>query len=145
MADTTRVRLVLLRRHSPHLANPDWLAACGGLQDEPLAWPKGTGKIPLGPFKEVGASLSERPGRHIGLRTFVAVCREEHVWPGGVHLEFTREDVTECIGGSHEVLEDQLGIRYMTLCDPRLNARQSLDLAFQISELLRDRPGTPVT
>ena len=72
------------------------------------------------------------------LRTFVSVCRDENVWPGGVHLEFTGEDVTECIGGSHEVREDELGVRYMTLCDPRLNARQSLDLAFQISELLRD-------
>jgi 3-deoxy-7-phosphoheptulonate synthase len=75
------------------------------------------------------------------LSTFVAVCREHDVWPGGVHLEFTGEDVTECIGGSHEVLEDELGVRYMTLCDPRLNARQSLDLAFRISELLRDHPG----
>ena len=59
------------------------------------------------------------------------------VWPGGVHLEFTGEDVTECLGGSDEVLEEHLDDRYETLCDPRLNARQSLDLAFRLAELMR--------
>ncbi len=68
---------------------------------------------------------------------FFTACRQERVWPGGVHLEFTGEDVTECLGGSEEVLEEQLDARYMTLCDPRLNARQSLDLAFSIAELMR--------
>ena len=68
---------------------------------------------------------------------FFAVCRESGVWPGGVHLEFTGEDVTECLGGAEEVLEDQLSVRYHTLCDPRLNARQSLDLAFRLAELMR--------
>lgn len=68
---------------------------------------------------------------------FFAVCRAGGVWPGGVHLEFTGEDVTECLGGSEEVLEEQLNSRYMTLCDPRLNARQSLDLAFRVAELMR--------
>ena len=56
---------------------------------------------------------------------------------GGVHLEFTGEDVTECLGGSEAVLEEQLSSRYMSLCDPRLNARQSLDLAFRLAELMR--------
>ena len=58
-------------------------------------------------------------------------------WPGGVHLEFTGEDVTECLGGSEAVLEEQLDHRYETLCDPRLNGRQSLDLAFRVAELMR--------
>jgi len=71
------------------------------------------------------------------LEGFVATCRSEDTWPGGVHLEFTGEDVTECLGGAEAVLEDQLETRYMTLCDPRLNARQSLDLAFRLAELLR--------
>jgi 3-deoxy-7-phosphoheptulonate synthase len=71
---------------------------------------------------------------------FFAACRREGVWPGGIHLEFTGEDVTECLGGSEAVLEEQLNARYMTLCDPRLNARQSLDLAFRLAELMR-RPG----
>jgi 3-deoxy-7-phosphoheptulonate synthase len=70
---------------------------------------------------------------------FFAACWEEGVWPGGVHLEFTGEDVTECLGGSEEVVEDQLSHRYETLCDPRLNARQSLDLAFHLAELMRQR------
>jgi 3-deoxy-7-phosphoheptulonate synthase len=68
---------------------------------------------------------------------FFAACRRERVWPGGVHLEFTGEDVTECLGGSEAVLEEQLSARYMSLCDPRLNARQSLDLAFRVAELMR--------
>ena len=71
------------------------------------------------------------------LEGFVSTCRSEDTWPGGVHLEFTGEDVTECLGGAEEVLEDQLETRYMTLCDPRLNARQSLDLAFRLAELMR--------
>ena len=59
------------------------------------------------------------------------------MWPGGVHIELTGENVTECLGGTHEVLGDHLEQRYETECDPRLNARQSLDLAFQVAELLR--------
>ena len=62
----------------------------------------------------------------------------EGVWPGGVHIEFTGEDVTECVGGSAAVLEEELTMRYESLCDPRLNARQSLDLAFRVGELMRD-------
>jgi 3-deoxy-7-phosphoheptulonate synthase len=59
------------------------------------------------------------------------------VWPGGVHVELTGENVTECLGGTEEVLGDHLEHRYETMCDPRLNARQSLDLAFQVAELVR--------
>ena len=68
---------------------------------------------------------------------FFAAHREVGTWPGGVHLEITGEDVTECLGGSEAVLEEQLDTRYETLCDPRLNARQSLDLAFRVAELMR--------
>jgi 3-deoxy-7-phosphoheptulonate synthase len=71
------------------------------------------------------------------LEGFFAAHRAAGTWPGGVHLEFTGEDVTECLGGGEEVLESQLDHRYETLCDPRLNARQSLDLAFRIAELMR--------
>jgi 3-deoxy-7-phosphoheptulonate synthase len=71
---------------------------------------------------------------------FFAACRGEGVWPGGVHLEFTGDDVTECVGGSAAVLEEHLDTRYETLCDPRLNARQSLDLAFRVAELMRQDP-----
>ncbi len=58
-------------------------------------------------------------------------------WPGGVHIELTGEDVTECLGGADEILDTDLDTRYETMCDPRLNARQSLDLAFQVAALLR--------
>jgi 3-deoxy-7-phosphoheptulonate synthase len=68
---------------------------------------------------------------------FFAAHHAVGTWPGGVHLEFTGEDVTECLGGSEAVLEEQLDHRYETLCDPRLNARQSLDLAFRVAGLMR--------
>jgi 3-deoxy-7-phosphoheptulonate synthase len=71
------------------------------------------------------------------IEQFFAAHRDEGTWPGGVHLEFTGADVTECVGGSEAVLEEELDGRYMTLCDPRLNARQSLDLAFRVAELMR--------
>ena len=73
------------------------------------------------------------------LRGFFAACRAEGAWPGGVHLEFTGDDVTECIGGVEPVAESDLGVHYSTLIDPRLNARQSLDVAFQVAELLRPK------
>jgi 3-deoxy-7-phosphoheptulonate synthase len=73
------------------------------------------------------------------LTSFFAVCRAEGVWPGGMHLEFTGDNVTECVGGVEPVAEDDLGIHYSSLVDPRLNARQSLDVAFQVAELLRPR------
>ena len=75
------------------------------------------------------------------IRGFFEACRQEGAWPGGVHLEFTGEHVTECLGGSEAVVEDQLTVNYATLCDPRLNARQSLDLAFRVAELMRDATG----
>ena len=71
------------------------------------------------------------------IKAFFAVCLQEGVAPGGVHLELTHEDVTECLGGAEEVLDDHLQNRYLALCDPRLNARQSVDLAFQIGEMLQ--------
>jgi 3-deoxy-7-phosphoheptulonate synthase len=71
------------------------------------------------------------------LRGFFAACDAADVWPGGVHVELTGENVTECLGGTEEVLGDHLEHRYETMCDPRLNARQSLDLAFQVAELVR--------
>ncbi len=71
------------------------------------------------------------------LELFFGLCRAEGVWPGGVHVELTGDDVTECLGGAEEIGEDDLAMRYTSTCDPRLNARQSLDLAFRVAELLR--------
>ncbi len=61
----------------------------------------------------------------------------EGTWPGGLHIELTGDNVTECVGGSDDLADANLGDRYTTVCDPRLNARQSLDLAFRAAELLR--------
>jgi 3-deoxy-7-phosphoheptulonate synthase len=71
------------------------------------------------------------------IRGFFAVHRAEGTWPGGVHVELTGDDVTECLGGVEDILEEQLPLRYTTTCDPRLNARQSIDLSFRVAELLR--------
>jgi 3-deoxy-7-phosphoheptulonate synthase len=71
------------------------------------------------------------------IRGYFSVHRAEGTWPGGIHVELTGDDVTECLGGSDEVLSAHLVERYETMCDPRLNARQSLDLAFQVAEMLR--------
>jgi len=69
---------------------------------------------------------------------FFSAHHSEGTWPGGVHVELTGDNVTECLGGAEEILDTDLGARYETVCDPRLNARQSVDLAFQVAELLRD-------
>jgi 3-deoxy-7-phosphoheptulonate synthase len=71
------------------------------------------------------------------IKAFFMVHQQEGTVPGGVHLELTAEDVTECLGGAEEVLDSHLADRYEALCDPRLNARQSLDLAFQVGEMLQ--------
>jgi 3-deoxy-7-phosphoheptulonate synthase len=71
------------------------------------------------------------------LRGFFAAHKQVGTWPGGVHVELTGDDVTECLGGFGDIAEDQLHERYTTTCDPRLNARQSIDLAFRIAEFLR--------
>jgi 3-deoxy-7-phosphoheptulonate synthase len=68
---------------------------------------------------------------------FFAAHRSVGTWPGGVHIELTGDNVTECLGGAEEILDADLGTRYETMCDPRLNARQSLDLAFRVAELLQ--------
>ncbi|HEV3068689.1 MAG TPA: 3-deoxy-7-phosphoheptulonate synthase class II [Streptosporangiaceae bacterium] len=68
---------------------------------------------------------------------FFEVHRALGTHPGGIHIEFTGDDVTECLGGSHDLTEDDLTDRYETACDPRLNRGQSLDLAFRVAELYR--------
>ena len=68
---------------------------------------------------------------------FVKAHRAEGTWPGGIHIELTGDNVTECLGGSEGVSNEDLDTRYETVCDPRLNARQSLDLAFRVAELIR--------
>jgi len=68
---------------------------------------------------------------------FFDVHRAVGTWPGGVHVELTGDDVTECVGGGEELAEIDLGNRYESVCDPRLNRVQSLELAFLVAEMLR--------
>jgi 3-deoxy-7-phosphoheptulonate synthase len=65
---------------------------------------------------------------------FFEVHRRLGTHPGGIHIEFTGDNVTECVGGSHEIVADDLYQRYETACDPRLNRSQALDLAFTVAE-----------
>ena len=67
---------------------------------------------------------------------FFSAHREVGTWPGGIHVELTGNDVTECVGGSGGLLAQDLGLRYETVCDPRLNHQQSLELAFQVAAML---------
>ncbi len=71
------------------------------------------------------------------LRSFFEIAMSEGVYPGGVHLEMTGQDVTECTGGISNVTEETLKKRYETQCDPRLNADQALELAFLMADLLK--------
>ena len=72
------------------------------------------------------------------IEKFFKIHQNEGTYPGGIHLEMTGQDVTECIGGVQEITEDDLKSRYHTYCDPRLNASQSLEVAFLLSEFLKD-------
>jgi 3-deoxy-7-phosphoheptulonate synthase len=68
---------------------------------------------------------------------FFEVHRQLGTHPGGIHVELTGEDVTECLGGAQAISDDDLAGRYETACDPRLNTQQSLELAFLVAEMLR--------
>ncbi len=71
------------------------------------------------------------------VRGFFEVHREEGTYAGGVHFEMTGQDVTECLGGAQAITDEDLSARYHTYCDPRLNASQSLELAFLIADSLK--------
>src|SRR6195256_1464906 len=78
------------------------------------------------------------------VRTFFQVHAAEGTHAGGVHLEMTGQNVTECTGGARAITDEDLNDRYHTVCDPRLNAEQSIDMAFLIAELLKqERGGKP--
>jgi 3-deoxy-7-phosphoheptulonate synthase len=70
------------------------------------------------------------------LRGFFEVHHSLGTFPGGLHVELTGEQVTECLGGAEEILDGHLGRRYETMLDPRLNASQALECAFLVAELL---------
>ena len=73
------------------------------------------------------------------LHHFFAVHEAEGSYPGGIHLEMTGEHVTECTGGAYKISEADLGTRYLTSCDPRLNADQVLELAYLIADAFKHK------
>ena len=70
-------------------------------------------------------------------KKFFHIHRSIGTWAGGIHVELTGDNVTECVGGAENLSDDDLALRYETMCDPRLNASQSLELAFHVAEELR--------
>ena len=70
-------------------------------------------------------------------KRFFHIHRSIGTWAGGIHVELTGDNVTECVGGAENLSDDDLALRYETMCDPRLNASQSLELAFHVAEELR--------
>ena len=89
---------------------------------------------------KASSGYKTRPLKNIisEIEQFFTIHRSEGSYPGGIHLEMTGQDVTECIGGIQEIKESDLKSRYHTYCDPRLNASQSLELAFLLSDFLKD-------
>jgi len=73
------------------------------------------------------------------VKEFFAIHKAESTFPGGIHIEMTGKNVTECTGGLQEIADEDLSSRYHTTCDPRLNATQSLELAFMVAEELAKR------
>ena len=71
------------------------------------------------------------------IQSFFEINRAEGTTPGGIHFELTGDNVTECVGGGRNILDQQLKNNYQTNCDPRLNAEQSLEIAFQIAEMIK--------
>ncbi len=96
------------------------------------------------PGSRSGSSLSIRARAVSGdvvdeVKGFFEAHRAVGTYPGGIHVELTGDDVTECLGGSERIDEAALATRYESLCDPRLNHMQSLELAFLVAEELEKR------
>ena len=70
------------------------------------------------------------------IEAFFSIHNDLGTIPGGIHLEFTGEHVTECLGGTDNIIDNDLENQYDTACDPRLNINQSLELAYRITKLL---------
>ncbi len=88
---------------------------------------------------KTSTGFKTRPTERIAeeVRKFFTICRAEQVYAGGIHLEMTGKNVTECTGGARAISEADLHDRYHTYCDPRLNAEQSIEMAFMVADLLK--------
>ena len=73
------------------------------------------------------------------VHSFCQIHQAEGTIAGGVHLELTGDNVTECIGGNRQLLDSDLKLNYQTNCDPRLNAEQAVEIAFEIADILNPR------
>ena len=82
-------------------------------------------------------SLSLLRTRRFGTFCFASLLSNIGTWPGGLHVELTGDNVTECLGGGSRLNEGDLELNYTSICDPRLNASQSLDMAFHVAEFLQ--------
>ena len=71
------------------------------------------------------------------MRRFFEVHEANGTYAGGIHIEMTGQDVTECLGGAQAISDDALSERYHTHCDPRLNASQALELSFMVADFLK--------
>ena len=93
--------------------------------------------------KITAAGYKTRPFDRIlkEVQSFFEVHGAEGTHPGGIHIEMTGKDVTECTGGAQAIGDDDLAARYDTLCDPRLNGAQALELAFLVAEELKAARG----
>ena len=88
---------------------------------------------------KTSSGFKTRPTERIAqeARSFFAICRSEQIYAGGIHLEMTGKNVTECTGGARAISEADLHDRYHTYCDPRLNAEQAIEIAFMVADLLK--------
>jgi 3-deoxy-7-phosphoheptulonate synthase len=96
---------------------------------------------------KTSTGFKTRPTERIAaeIRQFFAVHRAEGTHAGGVHLEMTGKNVTECTGGARVISEEDLHDRYHTYCDPRLNAEQAIEIAFMVADLLnQERAAQPL-
>lgn len=133
----TRMNPTNLRKHLPDLIR------CVQREGRQVLW---ISDPVHGNTIKTASGIKTRPFEKIRdeLRAFFDVHAEMGSHAGGVHIEMTGQDVTECLGGSvSEILEDDLSKRYQTYCDPRLNGMQSLELAFLIADRLRKDQGLP--
>ena len=142
-APPRRVRSQLITRHARYMAFSSHISTSRDSHDAKF-WVfinRSVGiAILRGTWPDIQRSVQATPDfrTNAQVKGFFDVHRAEGTHAGGVHFEMTGQDVTECTGGARAITDDDLSARYHTHCDPRLNATQSLELAFLLAETLKD-------